>query len=77
MNLIFHENLDEFLFIYIDDILMYSKIVEKHVVQKIWSKHFPPYKSMLIFLDFAKPFKVHTMQVTLSSEVSSCRMGIW
>jgi len=32
MNLIFHENLDEFLFIYIDDILMYSKIVEKHVV---------------------------------------------
>jgi hypothetical protein len=32
MNLIFHENLDEFLFIYIDDILMYSKIVEKPVV---------------------------------------------
>jgi hypothetical protein len=28
MNLIFHENLDEFLFIYIDDILMYSKIVK-------------------------------------------------
>jgi len=28
MNLIFHENLDEFLFIYIDGIFMYSKIVK-------------------------------------------------
>jgi hypothetical protein len=32
MNLIFHENLDDFFFIYIDDILVYSKIVEKHVI---------------------------------------------
>jgi hypothetical protein len=32
MNSFFHENLDEFFFINIDDILMYSKIVQKHVV---------------------------------------------
>jgi hypothetical protein len=31
MNLIFHENLDDFFFIYIDDIFMYTKIVEEHV----------------------------------------------
>jgi len=31
MNLIFHEKLNEFVIIYIDDILMYSKITRKHV----------------------------------------------
>jgi hypothetical protein len=31
MNSIFHEKLDEFVIIYIDDILMYSKIREEHV----------------------------------------------
>jgi len=31
MNFIFHEKLDEFVIIYIDDILVYSKIVEEHV----------------------------------------------
>jgi hypothetical protein len=31
---------------------------------------------MLIFLDFTKPFKVHTMRMTSSSGVFSCRMGI-
>jgi hypothetical protein len=34
MNSIFHEKLDEFVTIYIDDLLMYSKIVEEH------AKHF-------------------------------------
>ncbi len=31
MNSIFHEKLDKFMIIYIDDIFVYSKIVEKHV----------------------------------------------
>ncbi len=31
MNSNFHEKLDEFVNIYIDDILVYSKIVEEHV----------------------------------------------
>ncbi len=31
MNFIFHEKLDEFVIIYIDDILVYSKIVEEHM----------------------------------------------
>ncbi len=31
MNLVFHDKLDEFLIIYIDDILIYSKSVEEHV----------------------------------------------
>lgn len=31
MNSIFHEKLDEFLIIYIDDILVYSKILKDHV----------------------------------------------
>jgi hypothetical protein len=31
MNSIFHENLDDFFFIYIDDILVYTKIVKEHV----------------------------------------------
>jgi hypothetical protein len=31
MNFIFHEKLDEFMIIYIDDILVYSKIVEEHM----------------------------------------------
>jgi hypothetical protein len=30
MNSIFHEKFDEFVTIYIDDLLMYSKIVEEH-----------------------------------------------
>ncbi len=30
MNSIFHEKLDEFMIIYIDDILMYSKTMEEH-----------------------------------------------
>jgi hypothetical protein len=30
MNSIFHEKLDESVMIYIDDILVYSKILEKH-----------------------------------------------
>jgi hypothetical protein len=30
-NLIFHEKLNEFVIIYIDDILVYSKIIKKHV----------------------------------------------
>ncbi len=34
MNSIFHEKLDEFVTIYIDDLLVYSKIVEEH------AKHF-------------------------------------
>jgi hypothetical protein len=28
---IFHENLDKFMIIYIDDILLYSKMVKKHM----------------------------------------------
>jgi hypothetical protein len=31
MNSIFHEKLDEFMIIYIDDILVYSKTMEEHV----------------------------------------------
>jgi hypothetical protein len=31
MNLIFHEKLDVFMIIYIDNILVYSKIIEEHV----------------------------------------------
>jgi hypothetical protein len=31
MNSIFHEKLDEFVIIYIDDILVHSKSVEEHV----------------------------------------------
>jgi hypothetical protein len=31
MNSIFHETLDEFMNIYIDDILVYSKFVKEHV----------------------------------------------
>lgn len=31
INLIFHENLDEFMIIYIDDILVYSKTMKEHV----------------------------------------------
>jgi hypothetical protein len=31
MNLIFHETLEEFVIIYIDDILVYSKSTEEHV----------------------------------------------
>jgi hypothetical protein len=31
MNSIFHENLDEFVIIYINDILVYSKTMEEHV----------------------------------------------
>lgn len=31
MNSIFHERLDDFVIIYIDDILMYSKIAKEHV----------------------------------------------
>jgi len=31
MNSIFHEKLDEFIIIYIDDILLYSKMVKKHM----------------------------------------------
>jgi len=31
MNSIFHEKLDGFVIIYIDDVLMYSKITEEHV----------------------------------------------
>jgi len=31
MNLIFHEKLDEFMIIYVDNILVYSKIIEEHV----------------------------------------------
>ncbi len=31
LNLIFHEKLDEFVIIYIDNILVYSKIAKKHV----------------------------------------------
>ncbi len=30
MNSIFHEKLDKFMIIYINDIFVYSKIVEKH-----------------------------------------------
>ncbi len=30
MNLVFHDKMDEFLIIYIDDIFMYSKLVEEH-----------------------------------------------
>jgi hypothetical protein len=30
MNSIFHEKLDEFMIIYIDDIIVYSKIAEEH-----------------------------------------------
>jgi len=32
MNLIFHEKLNDFVIIYIDDILVYSKSIEKHVM---------------------------------------------
>jgi hypothetical protein len=31
MNFAFHEKLDEFMIIYINDILVYSKIVQEHV----------------------------------------------
>jgi len=31
MNSVFHDKLDEFLIIYIDDIHIYSKLVEKHI----------------------------------------------
>jgi hypothetical protein len=31
MNSIFHEKLGEFMIIYIDDILLYSKMVKKHM----------------------------------------------
>jgi len=31
MNSIFHEKLDEFITIYIDDILLYSKMVKTHM----------------------------------------------
>ncbi len=31
MNFIFHEKLNKFVTIYIDDILVYSKIIEEHV----------------------------------------------
>jgi hypothetical protein len=31
MNSIFHKKLDKFMIIYIDDILMYSKITKEHV----------------------------------------------
>jgi hypothetical protein len=31
MNLVFHDKLDEFLIIYIDAILIYSKLVEENV----------------------------------------------
>jgi hypothetical protein len=31
MNSIFHEKLDEFIIIYIDDILLYSKMAKKHM----------------------------------------------
>jgi len=31
MNSIFHEKLDKFMIIYIDDIFVYSRIVEEHV----------------------------------------------
>jgi hypothetical protein len=30
MNLVFHDNLDEFIIIYIDDILFYFKSMEEH-----------------------------------------------
>jgi hypothetical protein len=44
MNSIFHKKLDEFVIIYIDDILVYSKSIEKHashlkfVLQKLEEK---------------------------------------
>jgi hypothetical protein len=40
MNSIFHEKLDEFVIIYIDDILVYSKIIKEHVehLQYVFNK---------------------------------------
>ncbi len=48
MNSIFHEKLDEFVTIYIDYILMYSRIVEEHakhleyVLSKFYETNFFP-----------------------------------
>jgi hypothetical protein len=40
MNSTFHEKLDEFMIVYINDILVYSKTVEEHVkhLEYVWSK---------------------------------------
>jgi hypothetical protein len=42
MNSIFHEKLDKFVIIYIDDILVYSKMTEKHVkyLKYVLNKHY-------------------------------------
>jgi len=41
MNSLFHEKLDGFVIIYIDDILVYSKMTEKHAkhLEYVLSKH--------------------------------------
>jgi len=45
MNLVFHEKLDEFVIIYIDDMFVYSKTIKKHmthldVLNKLKKNHF-------------------------------------
>ncbi len=35
--------------------------IKRHL--KIWSRNFPRYKWVLIFFNFTKPFKVHTMRI--------------
>jgi hypothetical protein len=52
MNSIFHEKLDKFVIIYIDDILVYSKIREEHVehLEYVFSK----FRENKLFTNMAK-----------------------
>ncbi len=60
MNSIFHENLNEFVIIYIDDILVYSKFVEENVT------------NLKFVLQKLKKNKLHANQA--KSEFASSKM---
>jgi hypothetical protein len=69
MNFIFHKKLNEFVIIYIDDILVYSKIAEEHakhlecLLNKFWKNQFFANKENSEFaqkeMDFLKDILSH------------------
>jgi len=69
MNLVFHDKLDEFLIIYIDDIHIYSKSTEKHtenleyVLQKLKENDLYANKTKSEFVQIKMDFLRHVLSL--------------